>query len=372
MRVLLRPAHFRDVDQAFDARLQFDERAVVGDVRHRALDACADRILRLDRRPRIGLKLLHAERNTLRFRVDADDLHLHRIADVQDLGRMVDATPCHVGDVQKTVDAAKIDERAVVGDVLDEAVDDLALGETCDDLGALLGAALFENRTARNDDVAATAIHLQDLERLLLMHQRADVAHRADIDLRTGKERHGAVEIDGEAALDLVEDDARDLLALFIKALEARPALFAASLVARQHRFTERILDALKVDFDRIADLEFARLTVDAELLHRDAAFHFQADVDDRHVFFDADDLALYDGAFEQVILGKALGEQRGKIFARGIQSLSILQRTFVLLVNDVVPGVGGPGEFGFDVGSANRQTRANAKPGLRRWMFWM
>ena len=262
--VLLRPAHLGDVDQAFDARLQLHERAVVGDVRDGALDAGADRILGLDRLPRIGLQLLHAERDALRLRIDADDLHLHRVADVEDLGRVVDAAPGHVGDVQQAVDAAQVDEGAVVGDVLDEAVDDLALLEAGDDVGALLGARLFQHGAARDDDVAAAAIHLEDLERLRLMHQRADVAHRADVDLRAGKERHGAVEIDGEAALDLVEDDARDLLVLLEHLLEARPALLAARLVARQDGFTERVLDALQVDLDLVADLEVRRLAVEA------------------------------------------------------------------------------------------------------------
>ena len=43
MDVLLGPRHFRDVDEAFDARLQLDERAVVGDVGDAALEALADR-----------------------------------------------------------------------------------------------------------------------------------------------------------------------------------------------------------------------------------------------------------------------------------------------------------------------------------------
>jgi hypothetical protein len=76
MDVLLGPAHFGDVDQAFDARLQLDERAVVGDVGDAAGELGADRILRLDALPRIGLQLLHAERDALGLVVDADDLHL--------------------------------------------------------------------------------------------------------------------------------------------------------------------------------------------------------------------------------------------------------------------------------------------------------
>ena len=79
---------------------------------------------------------------------------------------MVDAPPGDVGDVQQAVDAAEIDERAVVGDVLDHAVDDLALFEVLHQLLALLGAGLFQHGAAGDDDVAAAAIHLEDLERL--------------------------------------------------------------------------------------------------------------------------------------------------------------------------------------------------------------
>src|SRR6202040_2354096 len=116
VHVLLGPRHFRDVDQAFDARLQFDEGAVVGDL---------------------------------------DDLDLDGLADGQDFGRVIDAAPGDIGDVQQAVDAAEIDERAVIGDVLDHAVDDLALFEILHQFLALLGAGLFQHGAARYPDVAA-------------------------------------------------------------------------------------------------------------------------------------------------------------------------------------------------------------------------
>ena len=164
--VLLGPRHLGDVDQALDARLELDEGAVVGDVGDAALELDADRVLRLDALPRIGLELLHAERDAVGLVVDPDDLHLDGLADREDLARMVDAPPGDVGDVQQAVDAAEIDEGAVVGDVLDHAVDDLAFLEALDQLRALLGAGLFEDGAARDDDVAAPLVHLQDLEGL--------------------------------------------------------------------------------------------------------------------------------------------------------------------------------------------------------------
>src|SRR6202163_1818150 len=244
VHVLLGPRHFRDVDQAFDARLQFDERAVVGDVGDAAGEAGVKRILRLDALPRIVQQLLHAERDTVGFVVDLDDLDLHGLADGEHLGRVIDPAPGDIGDVQHAVDAAEVDERTVIGDVLDDAVDDLAFLEILHQFLALFGAGLFQNRAARHHDVAAAAIHFEDLERLGIVHQRRDVADRTDVDLRTRQKGYCTVEVDGEAALDLVEDDAVHLLVIVEGLLELAPAFLAARLVARQHGFAERILDA--------------------------------------------------------------------------------------------------------------------------------
>ena len=270
-----------------------------------------------DALPRIVEQLLHAERDTVGLVVDLDDLDLHLLADVEHLGRVIDAPPRDVGDVQQAVDAAEVDERTVVGDVLDHAVDDLTLFEVLHQLLALLGAGLFQHGAAGDDDVAAAAIHLQDLERLRHVHQRADVADRTDVDLRARQERHGAVEIDGEAALDLAGDDAGDLLVALERLLELAPALLAARLVTRQDGFAERVLDALQIDLDGVADLDLGLPAGARELAQRDAAFGLRADVDDRKVLLDADDLALDDGAFRRAALGERFLEHCSEIFAR-------------------------------------------------------
>jgi hypothetical protein len=91
MDVLLGPAHFGDVDQALDARLQLHEGAVVGDVGDAAGELGARRVFGGDAFPRIGFELLHAEADALGVGVEADHLHLDRLADLQRLGRVVDA-----------------------------------------------------------------------------------------------------------------------------------------------------------------------------------------------------------------------------------------------------------------------------------------
>ena len=247
MDVLLGPGHFRDVDQALDAGFQLHEGAVVGDVGDAAGEACAPTGY-LASTPSHGsdCSCFMPRRDALGVGVDLDDLHLDGVAHRQDLAGVRDALPAHVGDVQQAVDAAQVHERAVVGDVLDHAFADFAFLQLADQLGALFGAGFLQDGAARDDDVAARTVHLEDGEGLFLAHQRADVAHRADVDLRARQEGRGAAEIDGEAALHAADDGAHHRLVLGEDAFQAGPGFFAAGLVAADHRFAQRVLDPLQ------------------------------------------------------------------------------------------------------------------------------
>src|SRR5690606_32991270 len=143
--------------------LEFNKSTVVGDVGDAAGELGLDRVLGFDAFPRIGLQLLHAEADAVAFVVDANDLDLDGLADREHFGRVVDTTPGDICDVQQAVNAAEINERTVVGDVLDHAVDNLALFELLDDFRTLFGARFLENGTTRYDDIAATLVHLEDL-----------------------------------------------------------------------------------------------------------------------------------------------------------------------------------------------------------------
>src|SRR2546423_2586451 len=188
VHVLLGPRHLGDVDEALDAGLELDEGAVIGDVGDPALVARAHREFRLDALPGIVEQLLHAERDAVGLVIDLDDLHLDLLPDVEHLGRVIDAAPGDIGDVEQAVDAAEIDEGAVVRDVLDHAVDHLALFEVLHQLLALLRPGLLEHGASRHHDVAAATIHFQNLERLRHIHQRGDVPDRPDVDLAARQE----------------------------------------------------------------------------------------------------------------------------------------------------------------------------------------
>ena len=101
--------------------------------------------------------------------------------------------------------------------------------------------------------------------------------------------------------------------------LESGPALLAARFFARQNRLAERVLYALQVDFNLVADLELHRIARRAKFAHRHASFHLQADVNHRDILFEADHLAFDDATLDGILFGKAFGEQRGKLFVRWV-----------------------------------------------------
>src|SRR5206468_11500698 len=145
---LLGPTHLGDVNEPFDPGLQLDKGAVVSNVGNTTAELGAGRIFEIYTLPRIGLELLHAERDALRLGIEANDLNLDGLADGQRLRRMIDAAPGNVGDMEQPVDPTQIDEGAVIGDVLDHPAEDLAFLQAGDQPGALLGPALLDDRPA--------------------------------------------------------------------------------------------------------------------------------------------------------------------------------------------------------------------------------
>src|SRR5438067_5932796 len=103
--------------------------------------------------------------------------------------------------MEEAVDAAEIDERTVVGNVLNDAFEDLALGEHVERVLFLLRVFFLEERLAREDDVAALLVHLDDTHAQLLAAERVEVSHGAHVDLRSRKERPNA-DVDSKTAFD--------------------------------------------------------------------------------------------------------------------------------------------------------------------------
>src|SRR3954462_7368344 len=218
-----RPAHLADVHESFDARLELDEGTVVRDRDHFARDARADRVFVGDVLPRIALELLETQADALTRPVDVQHLDLELGTDLHELGRMRDAAPRHVGDVEQAVDSAEIDECTEVGDVLHDALPHLILLELLHQLFALAGPLVLEDDTTRDDDVAAALVQLDDLELEALAEQLVDVRNATQRDLRARQERVHAHEIDDHTTLDLLDQRAFHRRVVLIRDAELLP-----------------------------------------------------------------------------------------------------------------------------------------------------
>ena len=317
------------MDQALDARLELDERAVVGQADDLAAHARADRVALDDVRPRVVHQLLVAERDALGRRVvlQHDDVDL--VVDLEELRRVRDAAPRHVGDVEQAVDAAEVDERAVVGDVLDHAAQDLALGERVERVLLLLGVLFFEEDLAREHDVAALLVDLDDPHAQFLAAQRVEVAHGADVDLRAGQERADA-DVHREAALDPLDDAADDDLLLGVGLLDVVPDLHLLGFFAREDDVAFTVFGALEQHVDDVAGLDGDLAGLVDELVDRDDAFGLVADVDDDFRRRDFEDGSLDDLTFRDVAEAGIVKVQKARILLR--IDLIVLRETRRLL----------------------------------------
>ena len=247
-----------------------------------------------------GDELLVPERHALGAGVVLEHDHVDLGADTHHFRRVRHAAPRHVGDVQQAVDAAEVDERAVVGEVLHRAAEHLALRQRVERRLLLLGVLFLEQDLAREHDVAALLVDLDDAHPQLLAAQRVEIANGAHVDLRAGQERSDA-DVDGEPALDALDDAADDDLPFLEGLLDLVPDLHLLGLLARKHDVAFAVFGALEQDIDDVARLRRHLAGLINELFDRNDAFRFEADVHDHFRRRDFHDRALDDFTFRDV-----------------------------------------------------------------------
>ena len=133
--------------ETFNAIFDFNEATVVCNVRNLTEHASLRRITARKILPWIITKLLHAKRYTLTFAVELEDLDVDFLAHFHNLGRMLDALPGHIGDVQETIDTTEVDECAVIGEVLDNTLDGVAFLKFFQECLTLCGVFFLDNST---------------------------------------------------------------------------------------------------------------------------------------------------------------------------------------------------------------------------------
>ena len=136
------------------------------------------------------------------------------------------------------------------------------------------------------------------------------------VDLRAGQERADA-DVDGEAALDALDDAADDDLALGVGLLDLVPDLHLLGFFAREDDVAFAIFGALEQHVDDVAGLHGDLAVLVEELVERDDAFGLVADVDDHFRGGDLEHRALDDLAFRDVPEAVIVEFQQAGVFLR-------------------------------------------------------
>ena len=125
--------------------------------------------------------------------------------------------------MQKPVYASKVDEHAIVGNVLYNAIQDGTLVELLQCLRLLGLAFLLELEPARHYDVRAAVVQLDYLDRNLLADQGINVLYRPEVYVRARQKCLDTVYVHKSAALGLLADHALHSLAFFKDVFELVP-----------------------------------------------------------------------------------------------------------------------------------------------------
>ena len=97
------------------------------------------------------------------------------------------------------------------------------------------------------------------------MHQWGYVADRADIHLRTRKERDRALNVHGETTFNAAKDDTFNAFLFGAGFFEFHPCFFAECFFAGEHSFAMLVFDLFEIDFNFIARAQFRGHAIDLE-----------------------------------------------------------------------------------------------------------
>ena len=243
--------------------------------------------------------MLQTQGDLFLLAVDVQHHDLDLLVDGHHFRRMADAAPAHIGNVQQAVDAAQVDERAELGDVLDHALAQLTFFQFAQQFLAVFLALLLDERASAHDDIAA---RLVDLEHFAL-HEAADVianiVRAADIDL-AGRQEHIHADIDQQTALDFADHLAGNDLAFLDGFDDPFPFEDFLGLLLAEAEHAEHVIGPAHFIFDifnehleGVAHLGLFFLFF--PFVQGNGAFAFETDVDDDEVVFHADDATFED-----------------------------------------------------------------------------
>ena len=294
------------MDEALDAVLDADERAEGDQLGDLAGHNLADGVGAGECLPRIFLGGLERQGDALAIHVDVENLDGDFLANLDDLGRVVDVLPGQLGDVNQAVDTTEIDERAKVDDGGNDAGAHLALLQGVQEVRADLGLGLLEPCAAGQDHVVAVLVEFDDLRFDLATDVGGEVADATHLD-KGGRQEATQADVEDQAALDDLDDGTGNDAVLFLDLFDLAPRTLVLSALLRQEEAAFLVFLLEDEGLDLVAhgdDVVGVDVVLDGQLTREDDTLGLVADVEEDLVVVDLDDSALDDVAIVEVLDG--------------------------------------------------------------------
>src|SRR5438874_10167054 len=207
-------------------------------------------------------------------------------------------SPRHISDVEQTVEATQINKSTVVGEVLDRSGEDGSFLEVLKSLRALLRLLFFEQLLSRNNDVATLFIQLNNPDIDLLSFVAVQVAHRLEIDLRSGQERANTAYIDGKTTFNPIYDVALNCGLVGVGRVDILPHAHARRFFIGKEKVALLGLTALNYNIDAVPSFKAGLPITSYDLGYWHHAFGLDSDVIDNILVGQ-----VYDCALEEIVL---------------------------------------------------------------------
>ena len=220
--------------QPFDALFEFDESAIIGDGDDAPPNLAGHGIFDFHVLPRIRGNLLMAQGDALALLVIFEHGDLDAVPDGEKFARVAHPPPGHIRDVKQAVYSAEVDERSIVGNVLDDAHLLHAFREVRERLALEFRSFILEQHAPGENNVPALSIELDDLHVKGFADKLIEIPHRPQIDLGT-RQKGLESDVDRKASLDAGDDHALDNLVVVMGFADLVPYLDSVGFLLREH-----------------------------------------------------------------------------------------------------------------------------------------
>ena len=244
--------------------------------------------------PRIFLGCLEGQGHALAVQVHLENLDGNGLANLDNLGRVVDVLPGQLGNVNQTVHATQVHECTEVDDGGDNALADLTLLQLVEEGGANSGLSLFQVCTAGQNNVVAVLVQLDDLSFDLLTDVRCEVADAAHLNEGCGQEAT-QTDVEDKATLDNLDNGTGNDAVVFLDLLDVAPCTLVLCALLGEDQATFLVLLGEDECLNLGAELDNLRgvdVVLDGQLAGGDDAFGLVTDVEQNLIVVDLNDLA--------------------------------------------------------------------------------